>query len=78
MIRSNLKVIIIVVGSSVDRITVFTRDHDRIREDGEVSHSVCSKREHPEYNTDANAKYDKDIAILTLCKPLMFAKGLPH
>ena len=47
-------------------ITVFTRDHDWTREDGEVSHSVCSKREHPEYNMEA--KYDKDIAILTLCK----------
>ena len=75
MIRSKLKVIIIVVGSSVDRITVFTRDHDRTREDGEVSHSVCSKREHPEYE---RGTWDKDIAILTLCKPLMFAKGFPH
>ena len=68
--------IIIVVGSSVERITVFTRDHDRTREDGEVSHSVCSKREHPEYN--GKTKWDKDIAILTLCQPLMFAKGFPH
>ena len=76
MIRSKLKVIIIVVGSSVDRITVFTRDHERTREDGEVSHAVCSKREHPEYNKET--KWDKDIAILTLCKPLMFAKGFPH
>ena len=60
----------------MERITVFTRDHDRTREDGEVSHSVCSKREHPEYGRET--KYDKDIAILTLCKPLMFAKGFPH
>ena len=28
-------------------------------------HSVCSKREHP----------DEDLAVLTLCKPLMFTKG---
>ena len=55
-------------------MTVFTRDQDRTREDGEVSHEVCSKREHPEYNRQA--EYDKDIAILHLCKPLMFAKGL--
>ena len=67
---------IIVAGGSVERITVFTRDHDRTEEDGEVSHSVCSKREHPEYGREAD--YDKDIAILTLCKPLMFGKGFPH
>ena len=57
-------------------MTVFTREHDRTMEDGEVSHSVCSKREHPEYNR--KTKWDKDIAILTLCKPLMFTKGFPH
>ena len=67
---------IIVAGGSVERITVFTRDHDRTEEDGEVSHSVCSKREHPEYERETT--WDKDIAILTLCKPLMFAKGFPH
>jgi len=61
-------------GHPVERITVFTRDHDRTREDGEVSHSVCSKREHPDYNREA--KYDKDIAILTLCKPLMFTEAV--
>ena len=65
---------IILVGSSVERITVFTRDLDK--EDGEVSHSVCGKREHPEYNRKTD--YDKDIAILTLCKPLMFGKGVAH
>ena len=67
---------IILAGSSVGRITVFTRDHDRTKEDGEVSHSVCGKREHPEYNRKTD--YDKDIAILTLCKPLMFGKGVAH
>ena len=55
---------------------MFTRDHDWTKEDGEVSHSVCSKREHPEYNK--GAKYNKDIAILTLCKPLMYGKGVAH
>ena len=49
---------------------------DDERADGEVSHSVCSKMEHPEYNRDA--RFDKDIAILTLCKPLMYSKGFPH
>ena len=67
---------IIVVGTSVESMTVFTRDHDRTKEDGEVSHLVCSKREHPEYNREAD--YDKDIAILTLCKPLMYGKGVAH
>ena len=67
---------IIVVGSSAERITVFTKDHDRTKEDGEMSHSVCRKREHPEYNR--GAKYNKDIAILTLCQPLMFGKGVAH
>ena len=66
----------IVVGYPVKNITVFTRDHDRTREDGEVSHSVCSKREHPKYNRKVS--WDKDIAILQLCKPLMFAKGFPQ
>ena len=56
-------------------MTVFTRDHDVTKEDGEVSHSVCRKKEHPEYN--GKTKWDKDIAILTLCQPLMFAKGFP-
>ena len=67
---------IIVVGTSVESMTVFTRDHDRTREDGEVSHLVYSKREHPEYSREA--RWDKDITILTLCKPLMFTKGFPH
>jgi len=61
-------------GYSVGSIFVFTRDHDRTREDGEVRHSVCSKKEHPEYSREA--KYDKDIAILTLCKPLMFTEAV--
>merc|ERR1711988_2004029 len=61
-------------GRPVESITVFTRDHDRTREDGEVSHSVCSKMEHPEYSR--KTKYDKDIAILTLCKPLMYSKAV--
>ena len=60
------------LGSSVGEITVWTRDHDWRRKDGEVSHAVCRKSEHPDY--DKAAREDKDIAILHLCKPLMFTK----
>ena len=51
---------------------MWTRDHDWRREDGEVSHAVCRKTEHQDYDREARA--DKDIAILHLCKPLMFTK----
>lgn len=61
-------------GHSVGSITVFTRDHDRTRDDGEESHEVCGKREHPEYNKYADM--DKDVAILNLCKPLMFEEAV--
>ena len=54
-------------------LTVWTRDHDRTKKDGEMSHAVCSKTEHPSFNTAI--RYDNDIAILKLCKPLMFTKG---
>ena len=59
--------------SPVNNITVWTRDHDRTVQDGEVSHSVCSKSEHPEYGQ--KVKKDKDIALLHLCEPLMFTEG---
>ena len=51
----------------MESITVFTKADDELlgRVDGEVSHSVCGKREHP----------DEDLAVLTLCEPLMFSKG---
>ena len=49
-----------------------TRDHDLLREDGEVSPAVCSKTEHPEYGRQV--RKDKDIALLRLCKPLMFSE----
>merc|ERR1711988_1696180 len=52
-------------GHSVKNITVFTKADDE-RVDGEVSHSVCSKREHQ----------DEDLAVLTLCEPLMFSKAV--
>ena len=57
----------------LSNITVFTRDHDRTKPDGEVSHAVCSKIEHPDY--DKLMKFDKDIALIKLCKPLMFSEG---
>ena len=52
----------------MESITVFTKADDELlgRVDGEVSHSVCSKREHP----------DEDLAVLILCEPLMFSKGI--
>ena len=51
----------------MESITVFTKADEEVldRVDGEVSHTVCSKREHP----------DKDFAVLTLCQSLMFSKG---
>merc|ERR1711988_2006299 len=55
-------------GNSVESITVFTKADDELlgRVDGEVSHSVCGKREHP----------DEDLAVITLCEPLMFSKAV--
>ena len=62
-----LKLIVNGVGHSEESITVTTRADDEVpvMVDDEVNHSVCSKRENS----------DEDIAILTLCKPLMFSKG---
>ena len=54
-------------GQEERNITVITREDDW------TNHEVCSKSEHPEYNRQA--EYDKDIAILRLCKPLMFGEG---
>ena len=51
---------------------VIIRDHDRSKKDGEIRHSVCQKTEHHEYNSKT---LDKDVAILHLCKPMMFTKG---
>ena len=52
----------------MESITVFTKADEELlgRVDGEVSHSVCGKREHP----------DEDLAVITLCEPLMFSKGI--
>ena len=58
---------------SAQNITVWTSDHDFTRKGGELSHAVCSKTEHPDYNK--KAKYDQDIAVLHLCQPLMFTDG---
>ena len=38
-----------------------------------MSHAVCSKTEHPDYNKQT--MFDKDIAVIKLCKPLMFTEG---
>ena len=53
-------------------ITVWTRDHDFTKEDGEESHAVCNLTKHPEYGKMRG--FDADIAVLHLCKPLMFTK----
>ena len=54
-------------------ITVWTREHNLTKKDGEMKHAVCNKTEHSEYNK--KAKYDQDIAVLHLCQPLIFSKG---
>ena len=62
-------------GHSVKSLTVWTEDHSRGKGEGEVSHSVCGKTEHPE---DSQNSYNNDISILYLCKPLIFTKGWLH
>ena len=52
---------------------MWTRDHDWRKVDGEESQAVCMKTEHPEY--DLASKHDKDIAVLHLCRPLMFTES---
>ena len=52
---------------------MWTRDHDWRKVDGEESQAVCRKTEHPEY--DLASKHDKDIAVLHLCRPLMFTES---
>jgi len=64
-------------GIKVKDMTVYVADHNQNRDDGEISHEVCHKTEHPEYNTVKSSfviKHDKDIAILHLCKPLVFTQ----
>ena len=54
-------------------ILVWTGEHDfSVKDDGETAHTVCHKTEHPGYNT---TKWDNDIAVLYLCKPLIFSAG---
>ena len=60
-------------GTSVSSLTVWTGDHDRTKKDGEMSHAVCDKTEHSSYNNPV--AFHNDIAILKLCKPLMFTEG---
>ena len=53
---------------------MWTGDHDYTEIDGEVSHTVCGKTVHPEYNKNYGS-YDLDIAVLHLCEPLIFSEG---
>ena len=57
---------------SGQNFTVWTRDHDFTKVDGEVSHAVCGKTEHPEYGK--KRRYNMDIALLHLCQPLIFSE----
>merc|ERR1712013_345328 len=50
-------------------MVVIVGDHDVTEDDGEERVEVCSKLEHPDYDSIPS---DNDIAILTLCKPLTF------
>ena len=52
---------------------MWTRDHDWRKVDGEESQAVCRKTGHPEY--DLASKHNKDIAVLHLCRPLMFTES---
>ena len=60
-------------GRPTSGLTVWTRDHDRTKKDGEMRHAVCGKIEHPDVNK--LTRFDKDIAVIKLCKPLMFTEG---
>ena len=55
-----------------DRVENIARDHDYTKVDGEVSHAVCGKTEHPRYGK--KRRYDLDIALLHLCQPIMFSE----
>ena len=60
-----------VAGVAARSMTVYTADHNKVKDDGEVSHKVCRKTEHSGYDSGTQ---DKDIAILHLCKPLVFTE----
>ena len=51
--------------------TVWVGDHNRLVPDGETDHAVCGLSRHPEHEG-----HNKDIAILHLCEPLTFMKGM--
>merc|ERR1711981_172171 len=50
-------------------ITVWVRDNDKSRPDGESDHAVCGLTQYPGFKWSPK---DKDIAILHLCEPLTF------
>ena len=61
------------IGKIVGSVKVIVNEHDVTVDDGQETFDVCSKKEHPNYNTDTN---EHDFAILTLCKPLTFSKNV--
>jgi len=57
--------------SQASDIIVVIAEHDWTISDGEERIQVCSKKEHPNYDTDST---DHDYSILTLCKEIKFRK----
>lgn len=55
-------------------ITAWVSDHNRRVSDGESDHEVCGIVQHPDYSGEPN--YDNNIAILRLCDPLEFSRGV--
>lgn len=58
------------LGQDVDTFKVVVNEHDVTVDDGEERFTVCSKTEHPNYNSNTN---EHDVAILTLCTPITFS-----
>jgi secreted trypsin-like serine protease len=59
--------------SAASSIYVVVGEHDLTKSDGEKYVRVCSKAEHPSYNSRTT---DYDYAVLTLCEELNFAKDV--
>ena len=58
-------------GSAASSITVVAAEHDWTVADGELRFSVCSKTEHPAYESST---VDYDFSILTLCSDISFTQ----
>ena len=58
-------------GDVASSITVVVAEHDWTVADGELRFSVCSKTEHPAYESST---VDYDFSILTLCSDISFTQ----